>query len=52
MDIIIEFIQELIEKGYAYESEGDVYFRTRNSTGMASFHISPLMNYASVQELK
>lgn len=29
MDIIIEFIAKLIEKGYAYESEGDVYFRTR-----------------------
>lgn len=26
---IIEFIQELINKGYAYESEGDVLFRTR-----------------------
>lgn len=25
---IISFIQELIDKGYAYESEGDVYFRT------------------------
>lgn len=30
MDIIIEFISQLIEKGYAYESEGDVYFRTRS----------------------
>jgi cysteinyl-tRNA synthetase len=30
MDIIIEFIAQLIEKGYAYKSEGDVYFRTRN----------------------
>jgi cysteinyl-tRNA synthetase len=29
MDIIIEFIAKLIEKGYAYESEGDVYYRTR-----------------------
>lgn len=29
MDIIIEFIEALIEKGYAYESDGDVYFRTR-----------------------
>jgi cysteinyl-tRNA synthetase len=29
MDIIIEFISQLIEKGYAYESEGDVYYRTR-----------------------
>ena len=26
---IIEFIEELIEKGYAYESEGDVYFDTQ-----------------------
>lgn len=26
---IVDFIQELIDKGYAYESEGDVLFRTR-----------------------
>jgi cysteinyl-tRNA synthetase len=26
IDEIIEFIQELMDKGYAYESEGDVYF--------------------------
>lgn len=30
MDIIIDFISQLIEKGYAYESEGDVYYRTRH----------------------
>jgi cysteinyl-tRNA synthetase len=29
MGIIIDFIAKLVEKGYAYESEGDVYFRTR-----------------------
>jgi cysteinyl-tRNA synthetase len=29
MDIIIEFIDQLVKKDYAYESEGDVYFRTR-----------------------
>lgn len=29
MDNIIEFIEALIEKGYAYESDGDVYFRTK-----------------------
>src|SRR4051812_38717792 len=29
MDIIIEFISQLIDKGFAYESAGDVYFRTR-----------------------
>jgi cysteinyl-tRNA synthetase len=33
MDIIIEFIEQLIQKGYAYESEGDVYFRTRSFEG-------------------
>lgn len=29
MDNIIDFIRILIEKGFAYESEGDVYFHTR-----------------------
>ncbi|PBB05267.1 MULTISPECIES: cysteine--tRNA ligase [Salimicrobium] len=29
MDEIITFIDSLISKGYAYETEGDVYFRTR-----------------------
>src|SRR5690554_2059969 len=29
MPEIISFIEQLVEKGYAYESEGDVYFRTR-----------------------
>ncbi|EKN69192.1 cysteinyl-tRNA synthetase [Neobacillus bataviensis LMG 21833] len=29
MDIIVDFIQKLVEKDFAYESEGDVYFRTR-----------------------
>lgn len=29
MDDIIKFIKELIDEGYAYESGGDVYFRTR-----------------------
>jgi cysteinyl-tRNA synthetase len=33
MGIIIDFISQLIEKGYAYESEGDVYFRTRKFDG-------------------
>lgn len=28
IDAIIELISTLIEKGYAYESDGDVYFRT------------------------
>ncbi len=29
IDIIIEFIEKLIEKGYAYASGGDVYYHTR-----------------------
>ena len=33
MDDIIEFIKVLIEKGYAYESQGDVYYRTRKFNG-------------------
>ena len=28
MDIIIDFIKTLIEKGHAFEAQGDVYFRT------------------------
>ena len=29
MDDIIKFIEVLVEKGYAYESAGDVYYKTR-----------------------
>ena len=33
IDDIIKFVQDLIDKGYAYESEGDVYYRTRKFEG-------------------
>lgn len=33
MTQIIEFIRVLIDKGYAYESQGDVYYRTRKFEG-------------------
>ncbi|MDG4657844.1 cysteine--tRNA ligase [Ectobacillus antri] len=33
IDIIIEFVQELINKGYAYESQGDVYYKTKEFDG-------------------
>ncbi|SUM31515.1 Cysteinyl-tRNA synthetase [Staphylococcus gallinarum] len=33
MDDIIQFIKELVDEGYAYESGGDVYFRTRKFEG-------------------
>lgn len=30
---IIDFVQDLVKKGYAYESEGDVYFRAKKFKG-------------------
>lgn len=33
IDDIIEFVSGLIEKGYAYEVDGDVYFRTKQFDG-------------------
>lgn len=33
MDIIIDLINNLVDKGYAYEANGDVYFRTRKFKG-------------------
>ncbi|MBQ9961580.1 MAG: cysteine--tRNA ligase [Firmicutes bacterium] len=33
MKDIIKFVEDLIEKGYAYESEGDVYYRARKFDG-------------------
>ncbi len=35
MDDIIRFVTDLIEKGYAYESQGDVYFRVEKSHNYA-----------------
>ena len=35
MDDIIRFVIDLIEKGYAYESQGDVYFRVEKSHNYA-----------------
>ena len=31
MEAIIDFVRTLVDKGYAYESEGDVYFRVEKS---------------------
>ncbi len=33
MDKIIAFIQKLVDTGYAYEAQGDVYYRTRKFDG-------------------
>ncbi|MBD7939233.1 cysteine--tRNA ligase [Cytobacillus sp. Sa5YUA1] len=46
MDTIIEFIQALIDKGFAYESEGDVYYHTRK------FEEYGKLSHQSIDELK
>ncbi|WP_042353211.1 cysteine--tRNA ligase [Bacillus massiliigorillae] len=46
MDIIIEFVQALIDKGYAYESEGDVYYRTRQFDGYGK------LSHQSIDDLR
>ena len=46
MDDIIEFIKVLIEKGYAYESQGDVYYRTRKFNGYGK------LSHQSIDDLK
>ncbi|MFS0576096.1 cysteine--tRNA ligase [Sporosarcina sp. 179-K 3D1 HS] len=43
---IVQFIGVLIEKGYAYESQGDVYYRTRNFKGYGK------LSHQSIDELK
>lgn len=42
MDIIIEFIEKLIEKGFAYEADGDVYFKTRAFEGYGKLSHQPI----------
>jgi cysteinyl-tRNA synthetase len=46
MDEIIAFIGGLIDKGYAYASGGDVYFRTRRFSGYGK------LSHQSVDELR
>lgn len=43
---IVDFIKVLVEKGYAYESQGDVYYRTRN------FDSYGKLSHQSIDELK
>lgn len=46
MDEIIDFIQTLIDKGYAYEADGDVYYKTRSFEGYGK------LSHQSVDELR
>ncbi|GGI39757.1 cysteine--tRNA ligase [Mammaliicoccus stepanovicii] len=46
MDDIIQFIKVLVDKGYAYESGGDVYYRTRHFDGYGK------LSHQSIDDLK
>ena len=46
MQEIIDFIKELVDEGYAYESDGDVYFRTRQFNGYGK------LSHQSLDDLK
>ncbi|AJD89430.1 cysteinyl-tRNA synthetase [Jeotgalibacillus malaysiensis] len=46
IDLIIEFIESLIEKDFAYESGGDVYYRTRKFDGYGK------LSHQSIDELR
>ncbi|MBM7580747.1 cysteine--tRNA ligase [Jeotgalibacillus terrae] len=46
IDLIIEFIESLIEKDFAYESGGDVYYRTRKFNGYGK------LSHQSIDELR
>ncbi|MFD1067384.1 cysteine--tRNA ligase [Oceanobacillus locisalsi] len=46
MEDIIVFIKELIDKGYAYEAEGDVYFKPRSFDGYGK------LSHQSIDELR
>ena len=46
MGEIIDFMKELVDEGYAYESDGDVYFRTRQFDGYGK------LSHQSLDDLK
>lgn len=43
---IVEFVQALVDKGFAYESQGDVYYRTQKFEGYGK------LSHQSTDELK
>ncbi|MCT2536623.1 cysteine--tRNA ligase [Aquibacillus koreensis] len=46
MDDIIAFIQTLLDKGHAYESDGDVYYKTRSFEGYGK------LSHQSIDDLR
>lgn len=52
---IIEIIQGLVDKGYAYESDGSVYFRVRNFNGYGKLshqNLAEMLSRGSAEEGK
>lgn len=57
VDMILEVVSDLIQKGYAYEADGSVYFRSRKFEGYGKLSHMPLEdldagNRIDVTELK
>ena len=42
MDEIIKIVQDIIDHGYGYEVDGDVYFRAKNSKGYGKLSHMPI----------
>ena len=42
IDVIIDIVKTLVDKGYAYESNGDVYFSTKKFGGYGKLSHQPL----------
>ena len=49
---ILELIRELIERGAAYESQGDVYFEVRNYPGYAQLSRKPLDDLRATERVQ
>ncbi len=52
---IVEIIQGLVDKGYAYESDGSVYFRVRNFNGYGKLshqNLAEMLSRGSAEEGK
>ena len=47
IDMIIEIVSSLVEKGHAYPSNGDVYFRTRSFKGYGKLSGMPIEDLES-----
>ncbi len=53
MDKIIEFIDDLVKKGFAYEIDGDVYFRVskiKDYGALGNFNTEDLLSGARIEE--